>query len=173
VKHIACSLALGFALATAGSLAAAAATPTGTLVSPEAFQPVPLARSFQNDKVRDALGYDDEGPVRAYDTDLDGDGKPERFIVGTAKLCGDLGCPFALLDGRTQKDIGSFFGTLIVLDRKDRGWAVVQTLGKGDEVGLSNLTTYTFQGVQYQPDDSALVDAAGFDALMRTLRRRP
>jgi hypothetical protein len=173
VKPIPCALILGALLATAGTSAAGAAGPAGTLVTQEAFRSVLLSRSFQNDRIRDALGYDDEGPVRAYDVDLDGDGKAERFIIGTAKLCGDGGCPFALLDGRTQKDIGTFFGNLIVLDRKDNGWTVVQTLGRGDEAGMSNLTTYTFQRVQYQPDDATLVDEGGLDALLKSLRRKP
>jgi hypothetical protein len=170
MKRAAATLIVCSLLAPA-SFSATAAGPVGTLVAPEACQPVLLPRSFQNDRIRDALGYDDDGPVRAFDVDLNGDGKPERFIVGTERQCSDAGCPFALLEGKTQKDIGYFFGRLIVLDRKDNGWAVVQTLGLGDEVGLRNLTSYTFQRVQYQPDDSALVDQAGLDILFRSLRR--
>lgn len=145
----------------------------GLLITPEAFEAAPLPRNFQNDKLRDTLGYQDDGPVRAFELDLDGDGKPERFIVGALQRCSQAGCPFALTDGRTQKDIGTFFGSLIVLDRKENGWMVIQTLGKRDETGLSNVTTYTFQRVQYQPDDSALLDDAGLDNVFQDLRRRP
>lgn len=160
------------AMLTAAPAVADDAAPVGWVVTREAFRPVALARSFQNDKLRDALEYGETEAVRAFDLDLNGDGKPERFVLAAEKLCGTGGCPYALLDGKTGAEIGGFFGSLIVLDRRENGWAVIQTLGKNEE-GMSSLTTYSFQRVQYQPDDATLIDAADLDQLLRTLGRKP
>lgn len=161
------------AAAASGTATAQGATAAGARLDPSTFHPVELARSFPNDRVRDALGYDESGPVRGFDLDLDGDGRPERFVAGAPGRCGDHACPFALLDGKSRREIGQFSGILVVLDRRERGWRVVQTLGAADEAGMSNVTTYTFERLQYQPDDATLVDAAGRDAMLRGLRRLP
>ena len=165
------SLAL-FAALPRPALAQAATDRAGWLITPAAFQPVELSRSFANDRIRDALEYPETGPVRAYDIDLDDDGQPERILVGVEKLCGAGGCPYTLLSGKTQKEIGSFFGTLIVLGRKVGGWSVVQTLGANDQ-GLTGLNTYTFQRVQYQADDAVMIDEVALAALLSSLHKKP
>ena len=153
-------------------LAQSAPDRAGWLITPAAFQPVELSRSFANDRIRDALGYPETGPVRAYDIDLDDDGQPERVLIAAEKLCGTGGCPYTLLNGKAQKEIGSFFGTLVVLGRKVGGWSVVQALGANDQ-GLTSLTTYTFQRVQYQADDAVMIDEVALDALLSSLHKKP
>lgn len=164
-------LFLGAWLVVTASAFGADPAPPGWLVMHDAFRPAELARSFANDKLRDTLAYAETGPVRAFDFDLDGDGRPERFIVGNEALCGSGGCPFALLDGKTRREIGSFFGTLILLARHENGWSVVQTMTKSDQ-GMTQLTTYSFRLAQYQPDDSALIDEVALDTLVATLGRK-
>lgn len=145
---------------------------TGLLLTPGIFKPVTLARSFQNDKIRDALAYGDHDLVRVVDLDLNDDLKPERFIVAAEKLCAAEGCPYTLLDGKSLREIGQFVGTLIVLKQHKNGWAVIQTVGRND-AGLFNLSTYAFNRAQYQPEDSALIDEVTFEALLQTLSRLP
>jgi hypothetical protein len=127
--------------------------------------------SLQGD-VGDALARLDFGEALplVYSVDLNGDGEAELLLTTPdGKLCGNAGCPYILLAGKTMKQIGEFFGHLAILDERVNGYRIIQSYSRY-RVYSSSLDTYVFDGGMYRPVSHALVDACGLEQWSRRLR---
>lgn len=135
-----------------------------------AFLPTPLVHSLRNDRLRDTLGYADRDEPRVFVHDLNRDGMVDRLFISSESQCAKTTCQLVLIDGRSGREIGQFFGTLILRAERRNGFPIVETLSP-DGGDLTKLTRYTFNG-QYQPDESALINQDAVDRLLAGLVRQ-
>ena len=116
------------------------------------------------------LDSNDEGPL-VYSIDLNRDGKPELLLTGSGdRLCGNAGCPYILLDPKTQKRIGEFFGHLVILDERANGYRIIQSYSRY-RVSASNLDTYVFDRGEYRLVSHTIIDACGLEQWHRRMRK--
>lgn len=116
-----------------------------------------------------ALDYEKTERPFAYVEDFNGDGVAD-FLLGTPnhRLCGTAGCPYLLIEGRSLKIIGDFFGTIAVLKRRTNGFPVIQTVAKRD-LAATNLHTFVFDGRAYRLVSHSLLEARGLEEWHRNL----
>lgn len=121
--------------------------------------------------VGDALTrLDVEDIPLVYPIDLNGDGRPELLLASPeGRLCGNAGCPYYLLDQRTMKRLGEFFGHLYVLDERVHGYRIIQSVSRR-LVRASSIDTYVFDGKAYRLVSHAIVDACGLEQWGRRMR---
>jgi hypothetical protein len=115
------------------------------------------------------LDYLDEGPL-LYSIDLNQDGKAELLLTSPGdRLCGNAGCPYVLLDPKTFKRIGEFFGHLAILDKRINGYRIIQSYSRY-RVSDSSLDTYVFDRGSYRLVSHAIIDACGLEQWHRRMR---
>ena len=141
---------------------AAEQTSGGVLITPAAFQVTELATVNGIDDVLVALDYDENEKPRVFAADFNDDRIPDYLIISHERLCGTAGCSYSLVDGKSGREIGTFFGHVAVLDQRVNGFRVIQTLSKRD-LSTVNLSTFTFDGKRFVESRHALLDeqAAG------------
>ncbi len=117
-----------------------------------------------------ALDYpSDASEVSAYLVDANRDRASEYLIAPhEGILCGTGGCPYLLLDGKTQVEIGSFFGTVALLNTRINDYAVIQVISKRD-MESSTLGTYVYDGERYQLISVLLLQDQGVAEWHRSL----
>lgn len=133
---------------------------TGTLIPREAFAPRVLAASGEVENVLLGLDYDKGEVPLVYAADFNGDGEVDFLIVSPERLCGTAGCVYSLLDGKTMREIGNFFGHVAILDVRINGFPVIQVMSKRDLFSV-NLSTYVFDGGQFMEIGYALLSEPG------------
>lgn len=170
-KLVGALLAAG--LAGPAALAADPAPPAGAgyLYGPEAFQPTRLPHVRDLDRLITEFDLLDGESLNVRREDFGNDDVPEWLVLAPARRCGAGGCPVALIDGATSREVGRFEGTFIVLKRRQNGYPVIQTLVRQDE-GFSSLRSYVFGDGVYQVDDEVLVDEAARQRLLSTFEPR-
>jgi len=115
------------------------------------------------------LDYNDEGPL-VYSVDLNADGRAELLLTSPGdRLCGNAGCPYILLDPKTLKRIGEFFGHLAILDERVNGYRIIQVFSRY-RVGTSSLDTYVFDRGTYRLVSHALVDGCALEQWFMRMR---
>lgn len=115
------------------------------------------------------LDYNDEVP-QVYSVDLNADGRAELLLTSPGgRLCGNAGCPYILLDPKTQKRIGEFFGHLAILDERVNGYRIIQSFSRY-RVSVSSLETYVFDRGTYRLVSHAIVDTCGLEQWQRRMR---
>lgn len=139
---------------------AASGSLTGTLIPRESFAPRVLAASGDLENVLLGLDYDKDEVPLVYAADFNGDEEVDFLIVSPERLCGTAGCVYSLLDGKTMREIGNFFGYVAVLDVRINGFPVIQVMSKRD-VSTVNLSTYVFDGGQFMEIGYALLSEPG------------
>jgi hypothetical protein len=72
--------------------------------------------------VLDELEYNSVHKVMSYRRDFDGDGHTDDLIRAALSLCGNGGCPYALVDGRTQKNHRAFIRGHAACQLHQCGW---------------------------------------------------
>lgn len=125
-----------------------------------------------NGDVDDALSRldtSDERPL-AYAVDLNSDGHAELFLTTEDdRLCGNAGCPYLLLDPKSFRRIGDFFGRLAILDERVNGYRIIQSYSRY-RTDASSLDTYVFDRGAYRRVAHALVDFCGLEQWHRRMR---
>ena len=115
------------------------------------------------------LDYLDEGPL-LYSIDLNADGRAELPLTSPGgRLCGNAGCPYILLDPKSLKRIGEFFGHLAILDERINGYRIIQSFSRY-RVSDSSLDTYVFNRGAYRLVAHAIVGACGLEQWLRRMR---
>jgi hypothetical protein len=61
------------------------------------------------------LEYEDAQTPRLFQADINGDAAVDYIVEAAPSLCGNGGCPYAVVDGRTIEHLGTFFGSLLIL----------------------------------------------------------
>ncbi len=115
------------------------------------------------------LDYQDELPL-ILSLDLNGDGKQELLLTSSeGKLCGNAGCPYALLAPASMTRIGEFFGHMAVLDEYINGYRIIQTYGRY-RVSDTSLDTYVYDDKVYRLVSHAILDRCGLEQWRRRMR---
>lgn len=106
---------------------------------------------------------------RVFVFDIDGDRLDDYFVESSKRLCGTGGCLYALVDGKTKKRIGEFFGSpVLILDQKINGYPVIQSYSHiNAESG--NFVTYIFDGIKYQIVATVYVQGKSLEELFKGL----
>ena len=133
---------------------------SGTLLQAQSFKPVTI-RNLPPET--DALGYRDNELSHAYVSDMNGDGVPDYLIAAHPNLCGTGGCPYLLVDGKSVRTIGEFFGTVALLEQKINGYPAIQAMTKLDNTAVT-VSTYVFDGKIYRLVASSLLEERGITA---------
>lgn len=128
----------------------------GHRYAPEAFVPTRLPHIGDIDRLIAEFDLLDGEAVGLRRENFGPDAIPEWLVVAPERRCSPTACEYALFDGATAREIGRFYGRLLVLDRKHNGFAVIQTVNRQDEE-FSSLRTYLFSERTYQVDDDVLI----------------
>ena len=119
------------------------------------------------------LEYEDTDTIRGVLVDLNDDGIRDYLIQSAPSLCGNGGCPYALVDGATKKQVGQVFGNpLYILTVKMHGWPIIETLSHLSAESAS-LTKYSFDGTAYVVASTRQVQGATLDSVVADLRPIP
>ncbi len=81
--------------------------------------------------------------------DLNGDKIPEKFESDEVN-CGSGGCPWIIIDGKTNKEIGTVEGIIVyILKKKENGFPLIETYWK---LGCCEATVhyYSFEKKEYK-----------------------
>lgn len=140
------------------------ANPPGHQYAPDAFVPTRLPHLGDIDRLIAEFDLLDGEPVGVRRENFDPDPVAEWLVVSPARRCVQGACEYALFDGATVREIGRFYGTLLVLDHQHNGHAVIQTINRQDEQFFS-LRTYKYNEKTYQLDDEVIINAAGRRAI--------
>jgi hypothetical protein len=126
--------------------------------------------------IRSQLGdleYDDADSIEGVSVDLDGDGARDYVIQAAPSLCGNGGCPYAIFDGATGRDLGQVAGSpLYVRAEKTHGHPIIETYSHSSAES-GTMTTYKFDGRAYVVSSRHTVRGTSLDSLMVALRRIP
>ena len=118
------------------------------------------------------LDNSDDEP-RVYAVDLNADGHDELLLTTeNGRLCGNAGCPYLLLDPKSFRQIGEFFGHLTILDERVNAYRIIQSYSRY-RTDTSSLDTYVFHGGAYRRVAHVLVDACGLEQWRRGMRGNP
>lgn len=123
----------------------------------------------------ESLEYPAHEPPRAHVSDLNGDGEPDYLIAAHESVCGTGGCPYLLVDGKSRRTIGEFFGAMALLRRNINGYPVIQTASKRDLASVT-VSIYVFDAGHYQLVASALLEERGiadWEASLKAPRATP
>ena len=119
-----------------------------------------------------------ERPI-AYATDLNGDGSPEWFIRGSSRLCGQAGCPVALITRAPNGEFVELLGGcctryVYVTSNRVHGWPVLWVESGGSGGGLYRIKS---DGARYSVTEPISVTSfertAKQDSLARVLGATP
>lgn len=145
----------------------------GKLIRYEELKSERLRHSGDIATALSALDYEENELPFVYVEDFDGDGASD-YLMGTpnARLCGTAGCPYLLIDGRSSKIIGDFFGTVAVLKNRINQFPVIQAVSKRD-IEVTNLQTFVFDGREYRLVSHSLLETHGIAEWHRSLKGDP
>ena len=121
-------------------------------------------------KLLDEFEYDENERPNAYVADINGDGTEDYLVESSKRLCGTGGCLYALIEGKSKKRVGDFFGSpILILDQKINGYPVIQSYGHlSAESG--SFVTYVFDGKQYQIVSNVTVSGKSLEELFENLQ---
>jgi hypothetical protein len=149
---------------------AAEKSPAGIWLDDTSMNEVRLPASGDLPGLLDAFEYDENELPKAYLADFNGDGAVEFLVESSKRLCGTGGCLYTLIDGKTKKRIGEFFGSpILILDRKINRYPVIQSYGHLDAESGS-FVTYVFDGKQYQMVSNVNVSGKSLDDLFKSFQ---
>ncbi len=128
---------------------------------------LPAVGDIQN--VLNQLGYDDNVFPYVFQKDLNGDGAADFLIVSASSLCGTGGCPYALVDGKTMRQIGDFFGSpILISDQIINNYPVIQSYSH-ISAWSGNFTTYIYDGKKYQVVSEVYLTGESVEELFKIL----
>ena len=93
--------------------------PSGILVDNSSVSQVKLPTGGDIPNLLDQLEYYDHADPYVFRKDLNGDGVEDFLIVSASSLCGTGGCQYALVGGKSMRQVGDFFGSpILISDQK-------------------------------------------------------
>ena len=106
---------------------------------------------------------------RVFVFDFNGDRVEDYLVQSSERLCGTGGCLYSLIDGKTKKRMGDFFGSPnLIHDQKINRCPVIQSYGHlSAESG--NFATYVFDGKKYQLVATVYVEGKSLEELFKGL----
>jgi hypothetical protein len=149
--------------------AADQASPGGMWLDSRSFtrQPLPIRSDVEH--VLADLEYEPDSVPKVFAADLNGDTAIDYVVEGASSLCGNGGCPYALLNGRTKEHLGTFFGgSLLLLNQRINGFPVAQSFAR-TSVDSGTFTTYVLDGKKYQTVSAVEVSGTSLQSLLKQL----
>jgi hypothetical protein len=142
---------------------------SGLWLDSASMAPMKLIPSGDIPQLLGDFEYRENEVPKVFLADLNGDGTEDYLVESSHRLCGTGGCLYALIEGKTKKRIGDFFGSpILVVDQKINGYPVIQSYGHlSAESG--RFVTYVFNGTQYQSVSNVYVSGKSLEELFRTL----
>jgi len=171
---LACSTTLAAEKSVSKATALSKAEPAKTAYSflPEAFVPTRLPYVGGLDRLLTEFDLGDTELVRVRREDFNRDGVPEWLVIAPERQCAANGdCQHVLIDGASSRELGRFYGTVIVLERRQNGFPVIQALIRQDEE-FSSLRSYVFVDSTFQADDEELIRESARLRLLTTVELR-
>lgn len=156
-----------------GAEAGDAAPLTGRILRFEDFLPTPIPSGVA---MADTLGYLEypEGASEMRALSVAGADADSRLLIvapHSELLCGTGGCPYVVLDAQANKNLGEFFGSLVVLDRLVDRHPVLQVLSRRDSE-YTGLSTHVYADSNYVLVSHALLDGKAIDDWRHALEVR-
>jgi hypothetical protein len=116
------------------------------------------------------LEYYDNTVPYVFQKDLNGDGAEDFLIVSATSLCGTGGCPYALVNGKTMRQIGDFFGSpILISDQKINNFPVIQSYSHLS-AWSGNFITYIYDGKKYQVVSQVYLIGESVEELFKSLK---
>ena len=150
---------------------AEASVSIGWAVQNESFRRYGLPGNTLFFRLREELGYSEKEDVTGLMRDLNGDGEAEFLLRSHDRQCGSLGCSYALIDGKTQRQLGSFQGSLVILREMQNGYPRIRVFRPAED-GWYAMLFYGFN-VEYLAEESELIDRVAYNQFMRQTSPAP
>jgi hypothetical protein len=106
--------------------------------------------------------FEDTGnrPLRSFSIDLNGDSIPEKLVLNEY-LCGNGGCPWAILDVHRETVIGDLFAKRILIQAKrQNGYRLIVCESSAGQA-VSIRQTYEFRDGRYRKAEPRARRATG------------
>jgi hypothetical protein len=125
------------------------------------------------DLALDDLEYNEGDSVKGIVVDLNGDGHRDYLIQSAPSLCGNGGCVYLVVDGRSERGIGQIFGEpLYFLAQASHGYPTIASYAHLSAAART-YTTWSYTGKEYRQVGSRTVEGGTRDTLLASLRRIP
>ncbi|MCX6557072.1 MAG: hypothetical protein NTW95_06525 [Candidatus Aminicenantes bacterium] len=142
--------------------------PAGIWLDDSSMAPLPLPASGDIPDSLERLEYLDEAIPNSFQKDLNSDGRVEYLIISAGSLCGTGGCPYILLDGKSLRRIGNFFGSpILVAAQKINSYPVIHVYSHAS-AGSGTFTTHVYDGHEYRAVSSVFLAGESVDALFKS-----
>jgi len=165
--------AVGILIALAAGTAAGQPPASGVRVDRGALPSLHLPALGDIPAVLTQLEVEEGEAAKALAMDVNADGTADWLIESSDALCGTGGCPYILIDGRSGRRLGEFFGSpIVILEQRINGLPVVQAFAHLS-VDSGTFTTSVFDGTSYQTVSSLLLKGDSVQGLFETLTRLP
>jgi hypothetical protein len=141
--------------------------PSGMLLDNASMSQVKLLATGDIPTILNQFEYYDNAVPYVIQKDLNGDGVEDLVIVSAINLCGTGGCPYALVDGKSMRQIGDFFGSpILISDQKINDYPVIQSYSH-ISAWSGNFTTYIYDGKKYQVVSEVYLIGESVEALFK------
>lgn len=125
---------------------------------------VTLAKTKVDPTIPDAVwrhfGDTGDRPLRSFSIDLNGDSIPEKLVLNEY-LCGNGGCPWAVVDVRRGTVMGSLFAKrVLILAKRQNGYRLIVCESSAGQA-VSIRQTYDFRNGRYREAESRARRATG------------
>jgi hypothetical protein len=165
---------LTLVLLLGGRDAVALAQGTEWQFSYESARPVRLPAWLRTDSLRAALSYDLDSTevVAGFVADINRDGVQDYVFRFSRTACG-TNCEYALIDGRTHREVGRLGGTVVVVrPRVINGYPVIESYGHSS-VDAGYWSTAVFDGGTYVTVASHYIEGSSRQQFFDALRAIP
>lgn len=158
-------------LMLAGNVHAVQATQSGIWLDSTSMTEMKLPTAGDITSLQLDFEYPENKFFKIFAMDFNGDGVTDYLVEAYQSLCGTGGCPYAMVDGKSNERIGDFSGSpILVLDQKINGFPVIQAYGHMN-VDSGSFVTYVFDGKKYQIVSSVFVSGQSASDLFKSLNR--
>jgi hypothetical protein len=130
--------------------AAGQEAPAPLLVGRGAAEPTPLPAVGDVPAVLADLEVPDGEVPKVLTLDVTGDGVGDWLVESPDTACGTGGCTYVLVDGRSARRLGEFFGSPLVVEPAATGSLPVVEAYQHLSADTGALVTYRFYGAAYR-----------------------
>jgi hypothetical protein len=139
----------------------------------EEAYPVQLPTPEIDKEIRAGFEYDKSNSIVGFVLDLNGDRQNDYLVRANESLCGTGGCPYEIIEGSSNKSIGSIFGNPLIIDsKKIQGYSIIHTYGHSS-VESGTFSTLVFDGGQYVEVSSIGLTSESLVELFNILNKVP
>ena len=165
---------LGTVLLLGGRATVAVAQSPEWQFSFESATPIRVPTWLRNDSLRSAMSYDIDSTeaIAGFLADLNRDGVQDYIFRHSRTGCG-TNCEYTLVDGRTNRTLGTVGGTVMVVrPQVINGYPVIQNYGHSS-ADSGYWSTLVFDGRAYVGVSTVYVEGPSQERLFETLRGIP